>query len=118
MSGMQIIFLVIIAILTIAFLFASAAAFSNDSSTKFYILSAISIAIILSALFAIKDETPLLFAISSGMIVGSLISIMFMSFISLNSFSLIARPIIFLMQIVLVILVAVKKFGKNDEKRK
>ena len=87
-------------------------------ANRFYILAVLSVMIIILSLYAVKDNTPLLFSITTGIIVGSLISIIIMSFMTLNAFSLYARPFIFLLQIILVILVAVKKFSNNNTKKK
>jgi hypothetical protein len=83
---------------------------SSAQANRFYALAALSIILILVSLYAVKDDTPLLFAITTGIILGSLVSILIMSFVTLDAFSRYARPFIFLLQIILVILVALKKF--------
>ncbi|MFT4309305.1 MAG: hypothetical protein ACMXYL_02370 [Candidatus Woesearchaeota archaeon] len=87
------------------------AAVENAQAYRFYILSALSLMLIIGSLYLVRDDTPILFAVTTGIIVGSLISIMIMSFMTLPAFSTYVRPIIFLFQIILVIMVAVKKFG-------
>ena len=90
----------------------------SSQNNRFYVLAGLSILLILFSLYAVKDNTPLLFGITTGIIVGSLISILIMSFMTLDAFSRYVRPFIFLLQIVLVVLVALKKFGNSNEKKK
>jgi hypothetical protein len=87
----------------------------SAQNNRFYVLAALSVLLIIISLYAIKDNTPLLFAITTGIILGSLISIIIMSFITLDAFSRYLRPVIFFLQILLVVLVAVKKFSNTVE---
>jgi len=90
----------------------------SSQNNRFYVLAGLSILLILLSLYVVKDNTPLLFGITTGIIIGGLISILIMSFITLDAFSRYVRPFIFLLQIILVVLVALKKFGNINEKKK